>query len=200
MPETISELVKEKIAELSEAIQRPISDDSGQYVQQAVELLEIDKRDIQRIDISLSIPRRENLPKHLIVAFSPFLAESLFREGCLLVDRCLQQRREYNELAAKWFEVCVQIDELIKRNGIIMQEETENYHLPYDTAKSEKEALETERSFAQNLSDKIQKLVNTWDKDKEEGKDNEKSKLIDDWDVDTTKLADDEGWRAHLSS
>lgn len=112
MPDTIADLIKESSDNgLSEAVGSNVNSGFTLY-EQAKELLKTDRRDFQRLGTNFLVP----LPLYKLMnsGFNKFLAEPLLREASLLLDRCLQQRKEYQELHSKWFEACVQVDEMIR--------------------------------------------------------------------------------------
>lgn len=85
------------------------------------EMMRSDRSGLRRLGSSFRL--LPEIPSHSRFEFSPFLAETLLRDGSALIDRCLQTRREYHELVAKWFEVRVQVEEMLRLNEITSEEE-----------------------------------------------------------------------------
>src|SRR5687768_6477190 len=109
---TIGELIKEGSSNgLGQAVGNPDYVNLS-FFEQAKLLLLNDEKSFQRLGKNFLM--RRNLHDSLNTEFSPFQAEPLLREGSLLLDRCLQERREYDDLHAKWFEAQVQVDEMIR--------------------------------------------------------------------------------------
>jgi len=120
MPDTIADIIKEECEDgLAAAVGSPVNSGLTQS-EQAEIILESDQRDFQRLGIKFLVPN--DLVTFLDGKFNPFLAEPLLKEGSLLLDRCLQQRRDYQDLHTRWFEACVQIDEMFRLNDITKQE------------------------------------------------------------------------------
>jgi hypothetical protein len=151
MSDTIADVIKNSSEKenLSEAVGSPFNSDASLYKQTQI-LLATDERDFQRLGANFLLPRY--LYNSLDVGFNDFLAEPLLREGSLLLDRCLQQRREYQDLHTKWFEACVQVDEMFRLNEITKKEEDETYHLPGQIADTEAEALNYLKTSADESS------------------------------------------------
>ena len=153
MPPTMSDLLDEKSKDLIAYIESPINLLELDLPGQAALLLKSDAPKLKRLGHPFIVPKDDELKPHLKeVNFNPFLAELLLREGSLLLDRCLQQRREYEELQTKWFEACIQIDELIRLNNITKEEEAQNYGIPELIAKCEQDALSEETSYHNKLT------------------------------------------------
>ncbi len=161
MPNTISDLIKDTVKDLPQVIKETLI--SGESLtEQVVKLITKDAKSLQRLGEDFVIPEEKDLEPHLKIKFNSFLAESLLREGSLLLDRCLQQRREYHELATKWFEAKVQIDEFIKLNEITVDDE-KTYGLPIQAENYNRLAAEKEKIAYKNSSEKSkesQKYIN----------------------------------------
>src|SRR4051812_42032477 len=61
--------------------------------------------------------------------FNWFLAEGLVRDASALLDRCVAVRKEYHELAAKWFEARIQVHEFLLLDKVTSVEEQNNERL-----------------------------------------------------------------------
>lgn len=155
MPNTIADFIKKSAKKLSEAIGSPYNSESSIY-EQAQSILVTDKRDFQRLGKNFLVPKK--LPDSLNIQFNKFLAEPLLREGSLLLDRCLQQRKEYQELHAKWFEACVQIDELLRLSEITEQEIYKIDTIQTQILESEESALTHQR---QKANENVERLSDT---------------------------------------
>jgi hypothetical protein len=129
---TVTELIELCEAQLRE-IFAPI-DAKEDLFSQAKQLLELDGDNTQRLHW---FRQPEPLPIHLRVKFSPFLAETLLRDGSLLLDRAISERREYHDLAVKWFEARVQVDELLRLVKITADEEQKLYNMPAEISEAE---------------------------------------------------------------
>src|SRR4051794_27636260 len=121
MPQTspLAELIKQTSAEWKESIGGPVTSNNllvdQDTADQAKQLIKADTDRLAKFGKNFQIPKRDQLAEHLKkVEFNHFLAEPLLREGSLLLDRCLQQRRDYEELQRKWFEACIQVEELFE--------------------------------------------------------------------------------------
>lgn len=120
MPDTIADIIKESSEKgLAQSVGSLVNSGLTLY-EQAKQMLETDERDFQRLGTNFLIPK--NLNESLNIEFNKFLAEPLIRESSLLLDRCLQQRKEYQELHTKWFEACVQVDEMLRLSDLTKQE------------------------------------------------------------------------------
>jgi hypothetical protein len=171
---TLTELVREKIiairnkiegqiipaqgsknSKVAAAIETPLDQQAAtiSIVEQAEALLMFDDVIIQRLGVEFPIPTKDKLPPHLInTEFNPFLAEPLLREGSLLLDRCLQERREHDELKTKLFEACIQLDELQRLNDITEKEE-DFYKLSETIITETYNALKVESDFRSRKGD-----------------------------------------------
>jgi len=156
MTTSIAELINNKGNELVEHIGipfDPISTDLS-LVEQATKLLESDEGKLVRLGKNFRIPKQDEMEPHLREAnFNFFLAEPLLREGSLLLDRCLQQRREYDELSTKWFEACIQVLELFQLNQIAKDEEADLDKL-IKLARNDKDAIDKENEQLKVLRDR----------------------------------------------
>lgn len=128
MPNTIAEIIEEKSEELRNKIGSIVTPDQS-LVEQATVILNEETKILQELGKNFLVPKEEQLPNHLRIEFNSFLIEPLLHEASLLLDRCLQQRKEYRELDTKWFEACVQIDELLRLSEITKREEEEIYRV-----------------------------------------------------------------------
>lgn len=145
----LASLIEQRVNEWSKQLDCPIV--PGQSLLETAEkakTLEIE--DAKNSLDTVLIPEKDKLPPHLRlnVEFNPFLAETLLREGSLLLDRCLQERREYDELRTKYFEACVQLQELSALNAITKQEE-DTYKTSLELADLELTALQMEQTGIQ---------------------------------------------------
>lgn len=148
MPQTesLARYIKEEIIKLAKSseINCLTIESNKSLVDQAKGFSTIDTALLVKSEKNFQISEELRKRPHLDVNFNPFLAEPLLREGSLLLDRCLQQRREKEELKTKWFEACIQVDELYRLNEITEREEdltTGNYHFPEKIAEAEKNAV-----------------------------------------------------------
>lgn len=161
MSTTVAELINKKSNELIQYISQPFKpvDNKLSLESQARKLIENDEGKLVRLGKNFKIPKQAELEPHLRdVKFNSFLAESLLREGSLLLDRCLQQRSEYDQLSTKWFEACIQVDELIRLNDIMKREE-KDYDKSIGIAQSEKNALVEENTQLAILEQKFEKVA-----------------------------------------
>jgi hypothetical protein len=69
--------------------------------------------------------------------FNHFLVEPLLRDGLLHLERCLELRRNYDELAVRWFEAKIQLEELFALNAVAGDEETHLHPLAAEIARTE---------------------------------------------------------------
>lgn len=159
MATTVADLIKNKIGGLLAKVGCPV-DYALPMEKQVDALLTNDGNNLQRLGTKFPIARGDELPQNLRgVEFNYFLAEPLLREGSLLLDRCLQQRREHDELKTKLFEACIQLDELMRLNDITAKEE-EDYHLSKDIAESEKKMLvDEDTSITKVILPKMERVI-----------------------------------------
>ena len=148
MPNTIADIIKNSSQNgMSQAVGSLVNTEDS-LVKQAQDILDNDERDFQRLGTNFIVPK--NLQNPLNVEFNDFLVEPLLREGSLLLDRCLQQRKEYQELHTKWFEACVQVDELFRLNRITEDEEKAIYDIPSEIETLTKESFDAEKTASTN--------------------------------------------------
>ena len=160
MISTVSDLIKNKTEHLQKSIGSPGAENQN-LAQQAAALVEQDQQNLPRLGTKFRIPNENELPAHLqSLDFDSFLAEQLLRESSLLLDRCLQQQREYQDLNTKWFETCVQVQELLWLSEIARQEEIENYDLPEQIAQSEQNAIATENAQIEVVLNQLNERFN----------------------------------------
>jgi hypothetical protein len=141
MPTKLADLLKKKSKQLIQYIGGNELNIQSLGDQGVENLLAKDNQVLKRFGKDFPIPQKEGLPIHMkVVEFNHFLAEILLREGSLLLDRCLEQRKTYEELKTKYFEACIQVDELNRLNDITTREEDKedgNYFLPGKIATKE---------------------------------------------------------------
>lgn len=153
---SVAEVIENNRAALQAAIGTAAIEDQT-LAEQALFLIDQDNEFLRRLGTEFHIPSQESLPPHLKdVHFSSFLAEQLLRESSLLIDRCLQQRTEVEELNRKWFETRLQVQELLQLSEITKREESENYDLPEMIAKSEQDAISAEN---QQINVVLQRVI-----------------------------------------
>lgn len=152
MESKLAKYIEERAIEWTKSFQKDglkcLSDGGKDLLKQAQSLIEIEETESKNFQLSkIKISEKEKLPPHLglNIPFSPLLAEPLLKEGSLLLDRCLQQRKEYQELKTKFFEACVQVQELVELNLITKQEE-ETYSDSVKILEFELSALQKEQS------------------------------------------------------
>jgi hypothetical protein len=162
MPDKIAALIKEQAKELSEATGSFINFDDS-FDKQAEDILKNDKRDFQRLGTNFLMPK--GLYNSLNIGFNPFLAEPLLREGSLLLDRCLQQRKEYQDLHTKSFEARLQIYEMIKLSNLAEEELREIDLVQTEIVKAEKNTLLNQGNNADSNAKKLSSATKTWDQE-----------------------------------
>jgi hypothetical protein len=146
MPTPVAELIDEKTDALINYIGSPVDPVNTELPldEQAKKLIESDKGILVRLGKDFQIPKQDEMEPHLRDArFNFFLAEPLLREGSLLLDRCLQQRREYDDLSTKLFEAGIQIFELFQLNQIAKAEE-DDYEKLIKLAQNDRDAINKE--------------------------------------------------------
>lgn len=118
---------------------------SGQSLLEQAQALQ--SEDTKSLLLLGKIPEKAKLAPHLRlnIEFNPFLAEPLLREGSMLLDRCLAQRKEYEELKTKFFEACIQVQELVELNRITKEEEA-TYQTSVEIAQFELNSLQKEQA------------------------------------------------------
>lgn len=160
MPNTIAGIINEESANgLARTVGSPVN--SGLTPsEQAEVLLKADQRDFQRLGTNFLIPN--DLVASLDVSFNAFLAEPLLKEGSQLLDRCLQQRREYQELHTKWFEACVQIDEMFRLSKIADQETKESDPIQTAVIQADIDSSEAQKINAKTNLDRLRTIIPGW--------------------------------------
>jgi hypothetical protein len=163
MANTLSELISERAGELIQALSVPaaINLDPNQLVAACHVLLDHNKSALEQPGNSFVVPRNSDLPYHLRVSFNNFLVEPLLREASLLLDRCVQQRRDINDLNSKWFEARLQIVELILLNDISRMEEENLLPLIVEIADLSKDLINNDVEIAKELHTLYSTLQNT---------------------------------------
>ncbi|MBX7173251.1 MAG: hypothetical protein K1X72_19940 [Pyrinomonadaceae bacterium] len=155
MANTLAELIKERVKTwVKDLGAEDYLDESGDLLRMSFESAEaLQKNNLQ----IMKMPKKEDLEPHLRdFEFNEFLAEPLLREGSLLLDRCLQERKEFEELHTKFFEACIQILELNELNNITSDEE-DTYETHIKMAQADLAALENEQ---EGVKDAIERLEN----------------------------------------
>ena len=122
MSNTIADLIRQKAKEKAIKVRSQVDETKSLY-EQVEALLANDAQNFQRLGVDFRI--FSALSKDLGSTFNSFLAEPLLRECSLLLDRCLQERKEYQELHTKWFEALIQIDEMFRLSDITEKETDE---------------------------------------------------------------------------
>lgn len=152
MESTLAEHIEERAKEWTKSFQNEglqcLTDGGKDLLKQAQRLLQADETVNKKLQLGKSkISEKGKLAPHLglNIVFNQFLAEILLKEGSLLLDRCLQQRKEYQELKTKFFEACVQVQELVELN-IITREEEKTYSDSVKILEFELTALQNEQA------------------------------------------------------
>lgn len=128
--------------------------DEETAVDQADLLFQFDELINRRLGVRFRIPADDKLPQWAKGAkFSCLLAEPLLHEASLLLDRCIQQRREHDDLRTRLFEICIELDQLESLNDIIRKEEAD-YHIPVDIIQAKANAMKA-------VADSYSSLKNT---------------------------------------
>jgi hypothetical protein len=156
MPTSIATLIEESAQNLRSVINSP--DVNASLRVQAESLKRTDHDFLRRRDLDFHVPKKEDLPPHLSVSFNPLLAESLLHDGSLLLDRCVQQQQELFDLKTKWFETCLQVDELLRLNKITADEES-SYHFTVEVEEKNLEALKLQRRALLDSNDLHKRAV-----------------------------------------
>lgn|SRR5688500_8813855 len=157
---TIGELIKEGSSNgLGQAVGNPDYVNLS-FFEQAKLLLLNDEKGFQRLGKNFLM--RRNLHDSLNTEFSPFQAEPLLREGSLLLDRCLQERREYDDLHAKWFEAQVQVDEMIRLSQLTDTEIKEIDAIQEQLLDAEVVGLTNQRSSAEANETRLSGVNQGW--------------------------------------
>jgi hypothetical protein len=156
MADTLAQLIKERVKTwVIELGGEDCLSESGDLLEMSLKSAKA-LQEKNKLQI-MTMPKKEDLAPHLRnVEFNEFLAEPLLREGSLLLDRCLQERKEIEELHTKLFEACIQIQELNELNNITSAEEN-TYQIAIEIAQAELRSLQNEQVKVEESIDILEK-------------------------------------------